>query len=311
MTIQELHTQLKQKVVDSLYIFTGPEIAVQNIYINQIAKIKGLDILRPDSITDIYSKLQNTSFLSKDYVYVIRDDLEYMKSEELQKKLPSIVKNNVIIFCYSETDKRTKFYKNHKESFIQFDYLEDRLLDKYIAKDIELNERNRKILMNICRNDYSRILLEIDKIKQYSQAVNQDVNKSFMTLLEDETIFVPPNDAIFELVDNILRFNIDKSFELLEQCKAIGESTLAILSVLYNNTKQVLQVQSYNGDNLSKATGLSSFQIKCAKEKVGNYPTGDLVYLMRLIQRVEVAIKTGKIEESIAMNYLLVNLFNV
>ena len=44
------------------------------------------------------------------------------------------------------------------------------------------------------------------------------------------------------------------------------------------------------------------------KDKVGKYTTGELVKILKLIQKIEEGIKTGLIEETISLDYLLVNI---
>lgn len=133
-------------------------------------------------------------------------------------------------------------------------------------------------------------------------------DEAFEQLLKDGTIYEPPYDAIFDLVDAILDRKVNKSFDLLQQAYEVGEATMVMLSVLYTNAKAVLQVQTYRGDNLSKATGLSGFQIKNAKKHVGKYSENELIYIVRLVQKIESGIKTGKIEDEFAMQYLLTHI---
>ena len=134
-------------------------------------------------------------------------------------------------------------------------------------------------------------------------------DEAFEHLLKDGTIYEPPYDAIFDLVDAILDRKVNKAFDLLQQSYAVGEATMVMLSVLYNNAKAVLQVQTYDGNNLSKATGLTGWQIKNAKPHVGIYSTDTLIYKLQLIQKIESGIKTGKIDEEYAMQYLLTQIF--
>ena len=130
---------------------------------------------------------------------------------------------------------------------------------------------------------------------------------AFQKLLDDGVLVIPPYDAIFDLVDAILDRKVNKAFHLLQQSYAVGEATMVMLSVLYNNAKAVLQVQTYKGDNLSKGTGLTGWQIKNAKAHVRKYSDKELVHMLQMIQKVESGIKTGQIEDEIAMPYLLVN----
>jgi len=133
-------------------------------------------------------------------------------------------------------------------------------------------------------------------------------DEAFEILLKDGTIYQPPYDAIFDLVDAILDRKVNESFDLLQQAYDVGEATMVMLSVLYTNAKAVLQVQSYKGNDLSKATGLNGFQIKNAKKHVGKYSENDLNYIVRLVQKVESGIKTGQMEDEFAMQYLLTHI---
>ena len=132
-------------------------------------------------------------------------------------------------------------------------------------------------------------------------------DKAFEILLKDGTIYQPPKDAIFDLIDTILDRKVNQSFDLLEQYYAVGEATMVMLSVLYNNVKALLQVQSCQGSDISKVTGLSGWQIMNAKKHIRKYRNGELVQLLRLVRECEKGIKTGQIEEQNVMEYILVN----
>ena len=72
--------------------------------------------------------------------------------------------------------------------------------------------------------------------------------------------------------------------------------------------KAVLQVQTYSGDNISKGTGLTGWQIKNVKSHIGKYSEDELIYIVQLIQKVESGIKTGRMEDEFAMQYLLTHI---
>lgn len=134
-----------------------------------------------------------------------------------------------------------------------------------------------------------------------------DYDKAFEVLLKDGTIYTPPRDAIFDFIDAVLDRRTNKAFELYRQCLAVGEATLVMISVLYNNAKAVLQVQLCEGNNVAKSTGLTGWQIMNAKKHLNKYSAEELINIMRLCQRCEVGIKTGQIEEGYAMEYIMVN----
>ena len=130
----------------------------------------------------------------------------------------------------------------------------------------------------------------------------------FEKLVDEGVIYVPPADAIFDLVDAILKRQINRVYDLLYQSYAVGEANMVILSVLYNNAKQVLQVQACDSSDICKTTGLTQFQVKCAKERLDYYSIGELVDMLRLIQKIQKGIITGEIDDYMAVEYLLVNI---
>lgn len=322
MDVATLKAKIKSKQLPSYLIFSGTEWKVQELYIQQIAKVTSKEIKRIDSITDIYSKLRNKSFVQSGVIYIVRDDKELMQNEKLQQKIESVLGDNILIHLLTNVDKRTKFYKQYKDVIIEFEALSDAMLKKYILKEIKLSESNIQRLIDICEHDYGRILLEIDKIKRYKEYLNNDAyehdsdnsmpaiysDSVFEQLVKDGTIYEPPYDAIFDLVDAILDRKVNRAFDLLQQSYDVGEATMVMLSVLYNNAKAVLQVQTYKGDKITQGTGLNGFQIKNAKPHVGKYSDEELIYILQLIQKVESGIKTGKMEDEFAMQYLLTHI---
>lgn len=311
MNITDVKTDIKNKTIKPYYIFAGEEIEIQRIYIEKIAEVLGYQVVRPNSIADVWDSIITPTLFDTPSVYVVRDDKDLMQSEAIQKQIDNTNLNgNVIIHLMTSVDKRTKFYKSNSAKIVLFERLTTEMLIKYCQREIALNRANCERLIAICENDYSRLLLEIDKIKKYMQATKAEdmPNNSFEVLLAENAIAVPPQDAIFDLVDAILNRNVCQTYDLLEQCYAVGEANMVILSVLYNNAKQVLQVQACESQDIVKSTGLTPFQVKCAKERCGHYYNDELVDMLRLIQKIQKGIITGQIEDELSVNYLLVNI---
>ena len=316
MDVNTIKAQIKQQKIGNFYIFTGPEWQGQKIYFEQMSKVSGKKIYRVDSIMEIYRKLRTNSFSESSYIYIARDDKEFMQNEKLQQQLNSLLKNNTYILLLTNVDKRTKFYKKYKNDIVEFEYFKEASLIKYIQKEISLSTDNCKKLIDMCENDYGRILLEIDKIKQYEQYwqtherkshVSMNPDNCFIDLIQNGAIYIPPKDAIFDFVEAVMCRSM-KCWNLLQQSFEVGEASLVLLSVLYNNVKQTLQVQSCDSKDISKYTGLTGWQIQCAKNHLNKYSNGELVYAMRLIQQVESGIKTGRIEDEFSVPYVLVNM---
>ena len=314
MDVSALKAKIKSKQIPHYLIFTGPEWKVQQIYIQQIAKVLGIEVVYLDSYSEVYSKIRSRTLTSSFKLFLLRDDTEIQSSDKITtQSVTDSLKDNFLIHILTTTDKRKKYYKDNQDRIVDFEPLSDSALKKYIKREVNLSDENCQRLIEVCEHDYGRCLLEIDKIYQFSNyymrmpTAPADYNEVFDILLKSGTIYQPPYDAIWDLTDAILDRKVNKSFDLLQQSYAVGEATMVMLSVLYNNAKAVLQVQTYKGDNLSKGTGLTGWQIKNAKPHVRKYSDKELVHMLQMIQKVESGIKTGQIEDEIAMPYLLVS----
>ena len=298
-----IKTQLKTKQFDKFYIFAGDDWYIQRIYLEQIALMSEKELKYIDSISDVYQKLKSKSFLQKHYVYVLRDDKDLMQNESLQQKIETELVSDILVLILSTVDMRLKFCKTFKNKIIEFNHLTADVLQKYIQKVIKLSNKNCMKLMEVCEYDYGRCMSEIDKIKRFDY---DNPNDAFEKLLKSNVIYQPPKDAIFDFVDAVLDRNVADVFNLFEQCKAVGEATMVMLTVLYNNAKAVLQVQNCTGD-VASVTGLNNWQIMNAKKHLHKYRNGELKNIMQLCQECQQNIVTGLIDDEFVMDYILVN----
>ena len=308
MTLAELKAQIMSKTMNPIYIFTGTEIAVRDIYLKQIAKVGNYEIKWVDDVSDIIQVGRKKSMLQKKTLFVLSECNELVKNEKASAVLQMSMGKNMLVCMFTSLDKRVKLYKQYKDIIVEFEPLESEILKKYIQKEIGLSDKNCIRLMEICENDYGRCLLEIDKIKRFHIVTERLYDQSFISLLQDGTIYQPSKDAIFDFVDAVLHRDSYMSFKLMQESYDSGEATLVMISNLYNSFKALLQVQSCKSRDVENCTGLTSWQVKNARKHLNKYSIGELVNAMTIIRNAEVGIKSGTIEEAIAVPHLLVNI---
>lgn len=311
MNITTLKSQIMENKLDSFYIFTGPEYVLVNLYIKMMAEVTKSDVVRLDDAKELIKRLGTKSILKSRHIYILRDSKDFLSSDELKAKFERFrASESIVILVYTSIDKRTKLYKSFEDRIVQFDYMSEDILMKYIRQQMPLSDNNAKGLIQICDRDYGRILLEIDKIRNYAEGnvtlIRNIEDNAFKILLEEGTIYQSPQDRIFDFVEAVLRYKPKKAFEIYNECIEFGESVFVMLANLYNNSKQVLQYQTCSSKDIERITGMTSAQVYHAKNKSGIYSDEDLMYLIKLIQKCDVAIKQGIIEESIVIPYMLV-----
>ena len=180
------------------------------------------------------------------------------------------------------------------------------MLFRSIKREIGLDPKYGIQFAELCDCNYSRILLECDKLKHLAAARNCNIQSAYAIAIKEKLIHIEPKDVIFELIDAVCKREITRSYRLYEELKAVNESPLGVISLLYTNFKSMLLVQSAGaGANITKRTGLTPWQVKLAKEKGVHYGIDELVRAIRIIRETEEGIKTGAIEQNMSIEFIL------
>lgn len=308
--------QLMQEIITNnvphLNVFAGEEVALIKLYQSKILEL-GYTPVICDSVSSVVSKLSKKSIDKSKKCYIILDDMDFIKAEKVWEKVIKIVNSSkdILILKYFKLDKRKAFYKFFEPYIVNFEKMSDEVLFKHTSNNLKgASDKTIKNLVEICENDYSRILLEIDKIKQYANATGKELDGSFKTLDEQGVIYKPIGDITFKFTDAILTGDYDRTDRYLYQAKLKQEPAILVLSVLYNGFKEILLYQGLGADksNATKRTGLTSWQIKQAQSKMGAYSIAELVRALRVITNIEQGIKTGLVDEDVALELAILNI---
>ena len=314
MKLPDLQKQIVSKNIDHVLLLYGEEVAIMDIYLDKIYKAIGGDVFRLDSVKEAYAKLvQRRITTGGSRVIVVRDDKEFLKADKEWGKVFTAADSGAdyLILIYSTMDRRSKFYKQNQEKLCEFEKLSSSVLAGYINKLLPgMTASEVEQFAQICECGYSRILLEADKVKHYATVSRLEYGPAFRELIKQNVIYQPIGDITFLFTDAILTRDVRATAKYLLQAKAIGESEILTLSVLYNGFKQILMVQGLGKDQSEpcKRTGLTPWQVKMAKEKQGHYSIAELVNALKVIRSVEKGIKTGTIDADVAVEYVIVNI---
>lgn len=303
MDVSALKNQIKAGKFQSVYIFIGTEWYVQKAYIQQIVKKANRVLSYQSTAAEVNRSIQGKSLLKTAKCFVVMEDEAYIKDEKLQQSIRHNIGENILILVYNKADKRKKIFKDA----IEFEPLKPEVLKKYIKKEINLSDKNIQTLMQVCEYDYGRCLLEIDKIKHFQIGYGKDkemlkpYDGCFLQLLGDGVIHIPEQDSTFDFIDAVMKRQVERAFEL----KPV-DNIMGTLQLLHNNAKAVLAIQVCRGKDVAKTSGIDSGQLYYARQKTGHYRSSELQSFMKKIQEIQEWIVTGRIEDSTALDYFLV-----
>ena len=305
MQINDLRLDIVNKELKHLYFLYGEEVGIRDIYIDKIKSILNLPIVYADSYNEIKNRLSTKSLFASNSIYVIIDDTNF-------EDVNIDPKDNYVIFIYSSIDKRSKVYKKFSDYFIEFTKLSPDEITKYIKQSgIKLSADNINDLIGRCNCDYAQIMLEIDKLKTYNSVKygnDTSINKSYIEIKND--IFSKPKDAIFSLIDAILTKNYKKAMEYYNNCVNAGESAINIVYNLYNNVRQVIQVQSCVSKDVEKSTGLSPFIVGVTRNKCGFYKTESLIDILGKLKELDNMLKSSDVQDEYVIKYAILSIFS-
>lgn len=321
MTRQQLEQQYKRGNVDRFNIFYGPEYALMKVCLGEIHLVTHADIVYKDTVADAVASMRAPSFIIKSKCFVVRDDKDFLKNEKAWGGLSVLARksNDFLVLQFSALDKRSRFYKRFQEQLVYFGTpLPQELLDR-IQVMIPLDASHAEKLAHVCCNDYGLIVNELKKIIDYTKAkcleddaYVLDFNQSFDLLLSRGCIGkTNPSELLFELVDALLLRDKNLSVKCLSTFLSHGESGLAALALLYNRFKDVLMLQNMgkNPINIAERTGMTSWQIKNAYNKLNHYSIKELQDALITIMHAENAVKiSGTMDEKTALSYVVVNI---
>jgi DNA polymerase III delta subunit len=313
MQLAELRKTIIDKELNNYYMFVGNEIKVMDTYIKQIVDTFNLEPIRVDSLATVFSKLTSNNLTDKQKCYIISNDDDFLKAEneKVWDKMKDLNFKCVVIMIYNTMDKRTKFFKYHndRDLMTEFEPLASEVLIKYITKEIDLTKDYCEELIGICAGNLNKILLEVNKIKCLSDSCDISANKAYNQLIEEQVIYVPAKDLLFPFIDAVCMGNVQLSYTIWNKIKGV-ENSMAILSLLYSNFRNTLSLQlAGNVKGVCELTGLTPFQIQLAKPRLGIFTKEELINIIKTVRKVEKGIKTGWIDETIAIKYVLTQIF--
>ena len=315
MELLDLMKKISQNDIPNFLILFGEEQKILDIYIEHIlSTTKGKRICK-DSVSSVMQSVGKKSLDKSIKVYTVIDDMDFLSADKKWDSVKQSLKRDYLILRYHSLDKRSAFIKHNKKDSVEFSHLSKDVLCQYISRDLpDLREENATKLIEYCGGDYGRILMEIDKITQYNEYIDDltngiSVNDCFEELDNQGLFHKEIGDITFELTDAVLGGYPEKAIQKLDEAKRKGEPAMRIVTILYSGFRNLLAYQGL-GKNKKEAmerTGLTKGEIWGCNKNMGWYNLSELRRNMLLCQKVESGIKIGDIDEDIALEYLVLN----
>lgn len=312
MNLEEFRNRIfikREKLKENLWIFVGKELGIMNIYINKFAEINKLIIKKVYKYSEIEKDITKNTLFQSNNLYVIYNDKD-ITEKQLEYLYTAKNMNHKIIIRYEEIDKRKKIYNSYENIIIQFNNVSDIILLGYM-KAFGFNEcslRSQQRLIYIIDNDYNRLLTEIDKINILSKIHGKDKDTILQQLVNSNYFYQKPINATFDLIKAIMLKHKEATYYFLKNFLESKESILIIIKLLQ---MAIFDLLSYIGSSKynKSDTDLNYPRIKNCEEYVKYWKASKLIKIIHMLEDIEIKTKTGKIDDYIALYYLLGNIY--
>ena len=311
MELVNLMKKISEDNIPHFLILFGEEQKILELYEDKIAEKLQAKKVMCESVSNFVSTAGRKSIDKSKKVYIVQEDMNYLKAEDSWDKIQKYVRKNYIILRYHSLDKRSSFVKKNQQNIVEFSHLSDDVLQQYIQRDLpDLSDENVSKLISYCNNDYGRILLEIDKVKQYMKSIkSKNEDKCFEELDKQGLFHKEIGDITFELTDAVLGGYPEKAIQKLDEAKRKGEPAMMIATILYTGFRNLLSYQGLgkNKQGAVERTGMTNGEVWRCSKLTGGYNITELKRNMFLCQKVESGVKMGTIDEDIALEYLVLS----
>lgn len=311
MELVDLMKRISSNDIPHFLILFGEEQTILNIYLTHILEVTKTKRISADSVSYIMQNINKKRFDKSLRLYVVQDDMAFLRAEDSWETVRNTSTKDYIILRYHSLDKRSAFVKKNQQNLVEFSRLSKEVLQTYISKDLpDLSEKNSSNLVEYCNYDYGRILMEIDKIKQYSVVRTDLTIDSCFNQLDKQGLFHKEiGDITFELTNAVLGGYPETAIQKLDEAKRKGEPAMMIVSILYNGFRNLLAYQGLgsNKQGAMERTGMTKGELYGCTKNVGGYSIAEVKRNMLKCQEIEAGIKMGAIDEDIALEYAVLS----
>ena len=322
--MKTIDEDIKNKTFRRCYLLFGEEAYLKKQYREKllhamtkegdtmnVSFFEGKDI-RPGELVDL---AETMPFFAERRVILVEDS-GFFKSacDLLAEYLQAVSETASFIFVESEEDKRSKTYKADKKygAAVEFGMQNEALITRWVLGRI--GKEKKKITQPVLRCFLGRTGLDMSTI-------DRELEKLFCYTLEKEVIERSDIEAvitqqlenkIFEMLDAIIGHNAAKALQLYYDLLALKEAPMRILFLLTRQFRILLQMKELTGKgygsfDIAKKIGIPEFVVRKNQAQAKQFSPEQLASALKHAAAAEEAVKTGKMNDQIAVELFIVS----
>lgn len=234
-----------------------------------------------------------------------------INTDSLEKYLKNSNENTILVFINETIDERKKIVKEFKN---KGKVLEFKMLDnvndivKGLFNGYKIDNNNINLLISRVGKNINNLANEAEKLKVYKIndkiITNEDIINSTTEKISTD---------VFELVDNIIVGNKDKSLTIYNELIKYNKEPIQFIIMLANQIRTIFQAKTllkegHSEKDVATILGAHPFYIKQVIKKGMKYNNEDLLRYLNKLADIDYGIKTDKINKGIALEIFIMEI---
>lgn len=319
MSLSKLNENIKNNDFKPCYLFYGNEPYLLRYHKNFFKqKLVDNDMnfsLFSGKITDfsaIKSIAETLPFFSDYRLILIENSGLFSSSNEFAKYLPSLPKSTIILFVENKIDKRNSLYKAVKKTglIVEFNIPNENELSLWVTKtlaknEIDISPKLAKYFVSFVGTSMDELENEASKLIAYvysKKVVEQsDIDFVCTKLLSNQ---------IFDIMDFIGKKDVKNAIDYYLDLVNLQESPIKILYLINTHFKRLLDIKSLLNEGkrreISSLLSINEYFLPKYIEQTENFSIETLQEALSFGTELDFQIKTGKINETIAVESIII-----
>lgn len=307
--LEDLKRELVRNKLEKFYVFYGEDFGIRKHYIEKIATY----FSTPPKYIDDFNAVKvsgrtKSLFGPTEELVVIYNDEEFAKQpeREIQKFIDNL-RQYTCIFVYEEPLESSNLFKHFDQYITNFPIVQNNIGIEFVKSEVDLDNKSVEKLAHNCYNNYSNILLESNKIKEYSKAKNVSNQVAFEALdIKNQLIEQIDKFNANEFMNDVLMGNNRNLAYWYEVVKADPDRFIYSLVPIFNDFLIAALIQEhgkYDGSSMAYNNKLNWGRAKTIREMNIVYDHNYLFECAYKVACIDSDIKTGKLEREKVIDY--------
>lgn len=302
----DLKKELKDGVVNNLYIFTGEENLIRKIYYQKIGELYG-NIKYIESVQDLYKELEKKSLFQLKLVYVVYNDLDYLKQKEkVYERLIELSRKHCVVLVYDEIPEKGAFRKVFENYITTFNYVTNDIAIKYVNKENhKINLEFAKRIAYNCYNSYNNIIEEMNKYNHYTESNDDAIDAMAYAALFMDREEVPTSKQFADAFITRDSYLLSRYFNIIKKNEC---NILSYIPELYNTVNIFIYLKIYGKwDGGTKAYNSGEYwgRIKEIRDFRVPYNKNDLLDIRWALDKLDKDVRSGRMPAQFAWDWLI------